>query len=207
MAMPYSLTADGYEIQFGTNHMGHALLTKLLLPTLDATAKLPGADVRIINVASEGHRGAPWGQGIIFDQATLEKRHTFVRYGQSKLANILFTRELSRRYPDIISVAVHPGVIITDLYASVSDWGWFFSWMLVPWKFFAPYLPLHFGDATGGALNQTWAAAGAKREDLENGQYYTPVGHKGSPSARARNDGLAKKLWEWTEGEFKKKGF
>ena len=55
MAVPWSMTEDGYEIQFGTNHMGHALLTKLLMPTMLKTAEEPGSDVRVINLSSEGH--------------------------------------------------------------------------------------------------------------------------------------------------------
>lgn len=206
MMTPYSLTKDGYESQFGTNHMGHALLTKLLLPTLEATSKLPDSDVRIINLSSMGHRFAPRPEGIIFDQPELEKRMTSTRYGQSKLANILFTRELARRYPDIVSVAVHPGVIITDLYASLQA-SWFFRLGLVVYKFLAAYLPGHFRDARGGALCQTWAAAGAKREELVSGEFYVPVGAVGRTSKKAKDDGLAKKLWEWTDGEFEKKGF
>jgi len=64
MVVPYSKTKENYEIQFGTNHMGHALLTKLLLPTLLSTAEKLGSDVRVINLSSEGHYFAP---GIIYD--------------------------------------------------------------------------------------------------------------------------------------------
>lgn len=55
MAVPYSKTKENYEIQFGTNHLGHALVTKLLLPTLLATAEQPGSDVRVLNLSSEAH--------------------------------------------------------------------------------------------------------------------------------------------------------
>ena len=72
MAVPWSMTEDGYEIQFGTCHMGHALFTELLLPTLLKTAEEPGSDVRIINLSSEAHNMAPKG-GIIYEQAELEK--------------------------------------------------------------------------------------------------------------------------------------
>lgn len=109
MAVPWSKTKEGYEIQFGTNHMGHALLTKLLLPTLLKTAEAPNSDVRVINLASEGHMFAP---GIIYDQDALEPYQTFRRYGQSKLANILHARELQRRYPQITATSLHPGVSV-----------------------------------------------------------------------------------------------
>jgi NAD(P)-dependent dehydrogenase (short-subunit alcohol dehydrogenase family) len=68
MAVPPTTTTEGYGIQFGTNHMGHALLTHLLLPTLLVTAKLPGASVRIINLSSEGHNMAPSSSGVAIDQ-------------------------------------------------------------------------------------------------------------------------------------------
>ncbi|KAF2263406.1 oxidoreductase-like protein [Lojkania enalia] len=204
MAMPYSLTKEGYEIQFGTNHMGHALLTKLLLPTMLETTKKPHADVRIINVTSMGHMFAPAG-GILWDQAALEKQSTWRRYGQSKLANILFSKELANRYPEITSVSVHPGVIITDLYASL-QMNWFLRILVALYGYLIPILPGHYADTKGGALNQTWAA-GAKKEELINGQFYVPVGVAKGGSKYAQDAGLAKKLWEWTEGELEKHGF
>jgi NAD(P)-dependent dehydrogenase (short-subunit alcohol dehydrogenase family) len=204
MAMPYSLTKDGYEIQFGTNHVGHALLTKLLLPVLLETAKEPGADVRIINISSIGHLAAPSG-GIIFDQKLLEKHYTWRRYGQAKLANILFTRELASRYPQITSVALHPGVILTDLYASLQGNAFLNFWLAVYGRLFR-FLPGHFKDTAGGALTQTWAAT-IQKEKLQNGGLYGPVGIPMTGSRYARDLGLAKKLWEWTDAEFEKHGY
>lgn len=204
MAVPYSTTKEGYEIQFGTNHVGHALLTKLLMPVLLETAKEPGADVRIVNVSSMGHMMAPSG-GIIFDQQALESYMTARRYGVSKLANILFTRELAARYPQITTVSLHPGVILTDLYATLQK-----NWLLAPLIFIygrmMGFLPGHFPDAAGGALNQTWAATTPK-ENLKNGEYYRPVGVHSFCSSYAKDLGLAKKLWDWTEGEFQKHGY
>lgn len=204
MAVPYSLTSDGYEIQFGTNHVGHALLTKLLLPVMLETAKEPGADVRIVNVSSIGHWAAPSG-GIIFDQKALEKHNTMRRYGQAKLANILFTRELAVRHPEITSVALHPGVILTDLYASMNT-NFILKFLLKAYGAMFPLLPGHFKDTAGGALNQTWAATTPK-EKLKNGGLYFPVGKAASGSGYSRDMGLAKKLWEWTDAEFAKHGY
>lgn len=205
MAVPFSTTTEGYEIQFGTNHMGHALLTKLLLPVLLKTAEQPASDVRILNLSSMGHVMAPRPQGILTDAKALEKRSTLVRYGNSKMANILFTRELAARYPSITSLAIHPGVIITDLYASLKlNFVW--RWLLVLYKALCPVLPGHFRDARGGALNQTWAAV-AKKEELESGAFYQPVGKKGGDIATSRDDGLRKKLWEFTEAEFERLGY
>lgn len=116
MATPASTTAEGYEIQFGTNHLGHALLTKLLLPVLIKTAEEEGSDVRIINLTSGGEAFAPKG-GIAFDElkSDMASHLTLRRYGQSKLANILFTKQLAKRYPMIKSVAIHPGAVNTEL--------------------------------------------------------------------------------------------
>jgi len=102
MACPAALTKEGYETQFGTNHVGHALLTKLLLPTLQRTAKEPGSDVRIINLSSSAHNWAPKG-GLVFDamKTDMQSYSTWARYGQSKVANILFNKELAKRYPSI----------------------------------------------------------------------------------------------------------
>ncbi|KAF8849839.1 NAD(P)-binding protein [Acephala macrosclerotiorum] len=191
MATPAGLTKDGYEIQFGTNHVGHALLTKLLLPTLEKTAEQAGSDVRVIVVSSVGHLGAPWC-GICFDKLKTEMSWTptMVRYGQSKLANILFARGLAKRYPKILAVSVHPGAVSTELYRSV-----FSGWM-------SPLNRLKGGMDTieTGAKNQLWAGT-AKREDVTNGEYYTPVAMSGQGSWKSQDMALAAELWEWTEKE------
>lgn len=203
MATPPATTADGYELQFGTNHVGHALLTKLLLPTLLATAAQPGADVRVVTLSSEGHNLAPTPAGVVLDQHELRQQSPWRRYGQSKLANILFTRQLARRHPAITAVAVHPGVIITGLYQPARDSGPLMraglaAFGLLSW----PFLP----DVPRGTLNQLWACCAARAE-VQSGGYYTPVGRKSAGSAFARDEGLAEKLWEWTEGELERRGF
>jgi NAD(P)-dependent dehydrogenase (short-subunit alcohol dehydrogenase family) len=123
MAKPPQLSTDGYEIQFATNHIGHALIIKTLLPVLVSTAEQPGADVRIVCNTSEGWRGHPKG-GVQFDRLRTVQQFPmlgqWIRYGQSKIANIVYARELARRYPGITSVSIHPGVIATSL---VSDLG------------------------------------------------------------------------------------
>ncbi|KAL3433238.1 hypothetical protein BDV09DRAFT_186837 [Aspergillus tetrazonus] len=124
MAVPPGKTSDGYEVQFGTNHLGHALLIQKCLPLLQQTAALPGADVRVVILTSLGFRMHP-SAGIVFSDLKSEQNFTafgsWIRYGQSKLANILYARELARRYPSITSVSVHPGVVGTGL---VENLGW-----------------------------------------------------------------------------------
>src|SRR5580700_607073 len=113
MAIPYRQTADGFEMQFGTNHLGHFALTGLLLDRLLATE---GA--RVVNVASGAHRIG----SIRFDDLPATRRYgKWTAYGQAKLANQLFTLELDRRATnrgaDLTSVAAHPGYAATNLQA------------------------------------------------------------------------------------------
>jgi NAD(P)-dependent dehydrogenase (short-subunit alcohol dehydrogenase family) len=202
MKQPAVLSSDGYEIQFATNHLGHAMLTQVLLPTLLRTAQEPNSDVRIISLTSLGY-ALHERDGISF--AELDSHSTmsrkllggWVRYGQSKLANILYPAELARRFPDIISVSVHPGVVETPLVhnqswpnralINVSQW-------LTNNKLLEP---------DQGAWNTVWAAAAATKSDLRNGGFYTPIGVEGSESVldkTAKDEKLAAKLYEWTEG-------
>ena len=200
MATPLAETEEGYESQFGTNHLGHALLTKELLPTLLATAKEEGSDVRVVNLTSEGHNLAPRSQGIIFDMEKLKTYGPWARYGQSKLANILFTKELAHKYPSIMTVAVHPGVILTDLYQPYQKGS-----MVLQYGF-KIMNSLFFTDIAGGTLNQLWAAVG-KKSEVVSGNYYTPVARQSAGSSWARKPDLAQELWEWTEKELGSKGY
>lgn len=114
MALPYRKTVDGFEMQLGTNHLGHFALTGLLLERLLAT---PGS--RVVNVSSTAHRIGR----MRFDDLNGERSYAKWRaYGQSKLANLLFTYELQRRLDaagvDVISVACHPGYAATNLQAA-----------------------------------------------------------------------------------------
>ncbi|KAK0611847.1 hypothetical protein B0T14DRAFT_571704 [Immersiella caudata] len=192
MATPTGLTASGYELQFGTNHMGHALLTKLLLPLLLNTAALPSADVRLVVLSSEAHRMLPRG-GIVFDslKTTQDNMYTATRYGQSKTANILFAAEMARRYPQITTVAVHPGAVATNLTMPFS------SSFAIARPFVALYFAIFAVNVEEGARNQLWACVAG----VKNGAYYTPVGRLGTPAKEGRSEELAVKLWEWTEKE------
>lgn len=199
MAVPAGLTKDGYEIQFGTNHMGHALLVKLLTPTLEATAK-KGNHVRIVWDTSLGHRGHPKG-GILFDKLKTEQTDIFpvmgewMRYGQSKLANLLYAREYAKHHPGIVSVSVHPGVSATGLVGGLTFWQKVFVYS-TSWTFMIP--------PEQCAWNQQWAATaplGSGPRQVENGTYYEPVGLKGTLVPAAADDELAAKLWDWTQKE------
>ncbi|KAJ5520456.1 hypothetical protein N7463_000909 [Penicillium fimorum] len=196
MALPPGETEIGHEIQLGTNHTGHFHLTTWLLPILLKTAEEPGSDVRVVTLASVGHNFSPAFEKIL-DQEKLKKVNTIARYGASKAANILFAAELSRRYPSITSVAVHPGIIVTNLYDALNSISPFAA---LGSKF------LRFSGSTvpQGACNTLWAATGAKKEDITNGGYYVPVGILKRRNKWACNEDMGKRLWEWTELELTK---
>lgn len=196
LGAPPGLTADGYEIHFGVNHLGHALLIKLLLPTLLHTANFQ-PDVRVVTTASDGYRFHA-SEGIIFRDlrttqlnlsvlSSLGGKDSWRRYSQSKLANIVYTVELARRYPVIKFVAVHPGVCDT---AMTPGWikGNAISRML--------FVPGGLKTPEEGAYNQLWAATG---KYVVSGGYYEPVGIVGHKTPKSRDDKLRNELWEWTE--------
>ncbi|MDL5201462.1 oxidoreductase [Streptomyces sp. ALI-76-A] len=114
MALPYGTTADGFETQFGVNHLGHFALTGLLLPRLLTT---PGA--RVVNVSSPAHLMAD----IDLTDLNSERRYRrWIAYARSKTANLLFTHELARRLAahgsDVVAAAAHPGYAATNLQAA-----------------------------------------------------------------------------------------
>ena len=196
MALPPSVTKDGYEIQFGTNHVGHALLVKLLLPTLLRTAGRPNSDVRVVVLTSLGFRGHPLC-GIDFPSLRTTRQGMlghWIRYGQSKLANILFASELARRYPSITTASVHPGVINTGLVTSLGFLNSAFVRVTNPFSMSTP---------EQGVYNSLWATT-TKRENIVSGEFYVPVGVPGSHDKESKSEKLAGELWEWTEKELEK---
>jgi NAD(P)-dependent dehydrogenase (short-subunit alcohol dehydrogenase family) len=115
MYTPFEHTDEGFELQFGTNHVGHFLLTCLLVPAL-----LADPPARVVNLSSGGHVGSD----IVWDDPNFERREydKFAAYGQSKTANILFSVELERRLGGrgVHAYAVHPGMISTELARSMT---------------------------------------------------------------------------------------
>ncbi|KAL2843062.1 hypothetical protein BJX68DRAFT_244282 [Aspergillus pseudodeflectus] len=197
MSLPPGETDLGHEIQLGTNHTGHFLLTTLLLPTLLRTAEEePDSDVRVVSLSSIGHNLAP-SFDTILDQERLKRCNTHARYGASKVANILFAAELARRYPSITSVSVHPGLIATDLYGPIGRRN--------PVAALGSRVLGAVGtQVDAGARNQLWAAAGAKKDELVNGAYYVPVGICKGFNRYVRSEEMGRELWEWSEREVRK---
>lgn len=197
MALPYQLTRDGFEMQIGTNHLGHFALTGLLLPLLQAAA----AAARVVTVASIAHRGT---RGLALDdlhwqQAPYKKGEAYAR---SKLANLLFSFELARRLQragsPVISVAAHPGYAATNIVGAVAAESWL----------------KRSGVRIGNALIAQPAQQGcwptlyaAAMPNVQPGSYYGPHGlmqFRGYPvlvkaNANARNETTAAALWGLSE--------
>ncbi|XP_061193157.1 retinol dehydrogenase 12-like [Saccostrea echinata] len=178
MMCPYMKTADGFEIQLGTNHLGHFLLTNLLLDKIKKSAP-----ARIINVSSLAHTFA---DKINFDDINSEKSYSRMQaYAQSKLANILFSRELSRRLKGtgVTVNSLHPGSIVTELGRYIP--GYSFLW---------PLLTLTCKTPREGAQTNIYCAVD---ESLNNvtGKYFSDCAVKGESKA-AQDDEAARRLWE-----------
>ncbi|MDJ0852135.1 MAG: oxidoreductase [Myxococcota bacterium] len=195
MAIPYRRTADGFEMQLGTNHLGHFALTGLLLERLLET---PGA--RVVNVSSMAHR---FGR-IRWNDLQSERSYLgWAAYGQSKLANLLFTHELQRRLAargaDAIAVAAHPGYAATNLQFQEAR----MRGSSTREQFWRVINGLFSQSAEMGALPLLRAAAG---EDVKGGEYYGPNrfenwGHpiRVGTSRSARNEADARRLWQISE--------
>lgn len=164
------ITQDGFEIHFGVNHLGHYLLTDLLAPAMP-----PGA--RVVTVTSAAHHNA---DGVDFEQVRGRTRSLlgWREYAVSKLANVLFNRELARRRPELSANAVHPGLVDTRI---IPRWG-------------RPFIRRRLLTPEQGADTVVWCCL-ADEVAGATGLYYwqrRPV----EPSATGRSDDLAAELWE-----------
>jgi NAD(P)-dependent dehydrogenase (short-subunit alcohol dehydrogenase family) len=191
MAAPRRLTADGFELQLGTNHLGHFLLTTLLLPAMEGRD-----DARVVTVSSNGHK---LGR-INFDNLNGERRYfRWNAYTQSKLANLLFALELDRRLrargSSVKSLAAHPGYSVTNLQSAAAP---AFDRLVMK------VTNLSGQSDEMGALPLLYAAT---EPGLPGGTYIGPDGfaeQRGhpavvQPSAAARNEETARRLWDVSE--------
>ena len=195
MYTPKQVTKDGFEMQFGTNHLGHFALTGLLLDHL-----LPVRGSRVVTVSSMGHRIRA---SIHFDDLQWERHYDRIAaYGQSKLANLLFTYELQRRLSgrpgadrSTIAVAAHPGTSNTELARNLPRNHQGRRRLLGP---------VLFQSAAMGALPTLRAATDPT---VQGGQYYGPDGfaeQRGHPklvnsSAQSHDEDLQRRLWTVSE--------
>jgi len=190
MALPRRVTADGFEMQFGTNHLGHFALTGLLLPAL-----LAAPSPRVTTVTS----GAAWGGRLNFADLQGERRYwKWAAYGQSKLANLVFAKDLGRRVPKILSTSAHPGFASTELQqagprmegSKVRERLWGFA------------NTVFSQSAAAGALPTLYAAVSP---DAEQGACYGPRYQVMGPPTKAvmppkaNRTELADRLWEVSE--------
>lgn len=193
MMVPYGKTKDGFERQFGTNHLGHFALTGLLIDLLSKTA-----DARVVNVSSNGHR---FGKMDFDDLMYEENKYSSIgAYARSKLANLLFTYELQRRFEaqdlDLIAVVAHPGNSDTNLGAHLEEHP--------AYKIMQPIFGRMGQSAAMGALPSIRAAVDP---DVAGAEYFGPEGTiqaKGYPvlvpsSKASHNQSDAQKLWEISE--------
>ncbi|KAI1170016.1 NAD(P)-binding protein [Nemania sp. FL0916] len=193
--VPPLQTSGGYELHFGLNYLGHALLTRLLMPTLQKTAARPNNDnVRIVVISSEGHAVAPKG-GIQYSilKTSCSEMSYAQRYGQSKLALIGLMRELARRYPEIKSAAVHPGRILTGMARSLRKESTLVRLTIPISPFFCVPVPV-------GIRNHLWVAT---NPEMDSGTYYDPVGVPAKTSKTAEDEAMPRELWDWTSNELK----
>jgi len=178
-------TAEGFELHFGVNHLGHFALTMLLLDRLKASGSGAGQGARVVTVSSDAHYGAP---GIDFD-AVRRSTPSFTgqrEYAVSKLCNVLFTQELSRRAGDVSSYALHPGVVASDI------------WRRVPWPARA-IIKRRMLTVEQGAVTSLYCAT-SPAVAAESGLFYDKCAVR-APSKVATPE-LAGLLWkhstEWT---------
>ncbi|KAJ3104092.1 hypothetical protein HDU97_009541 [Phlyctochytrium planicorne] len=203
----FTPSTDGIEMQLHANHFGHFYLTLLLLPILEETSKRSDASVRVVNLSSFGHNFAK-SMGVDFEGYNdPDKYSPFPAYGQSKLSNILFTKELQKRleakgYGNIRCNAVHPGFVSTNLATqSTHSTQYMPAWLVGIVKHL-------WVSAEFGTLSQLYAATSPEIDSKKIvAQYFVPTCVIATPSALATNVELAKNLWDWSEKIIQEKGF
>lgn len=190
------LTADGYDLQFGTNVLGHYYLTELLLPALVEGAKSSSDGVsRVVNVSSGIQY---WGE-LNFDTFadTPQRRKWFGRqyrlYAQSKFANVVYAKELQRRVSkdNIVVTSLNPGNIRSDL------------WQHFPGPLRKLLFATTLHSVQDGALTQLYAGTCPEGKDF-NGQFLIPWARLGLCNPTANDPELGRKLWDWLEAQVHK---
>lgn len=183
MALPKLEKSNGYELQFFTNHIGHFILVTGLLNSLTE-------DGRVVMVSSAAHNAAPKG-GIEFDNLTGEKGYSaWTAYGQSKIANLLFAKELARRFQGSkkTAYAIHPGVIPTNLGRHMNP---------IAMAIFGLSKHLFLKSIEQGSATQCYTSVSS--EVVKNSGSYFADCNVAKPRIDAENSELAKKLWDVSE--------
>jgi len=201
MMCPFSKTVEGLEMQIGTNHFGHALLTKLLVPQLEAAASASG--VATVSVVTSSAHFDSYPEGILPSVDAMNSEATYATakaYGQSKLANVLFAQELAGRLQDkgILVNSAHPGAVDTELgrhiQAVISKFSPYLAEKLLS---LVAEIVWHPRDA---AFTQLFLSVGPSlRKQKITGKYFHPIARQTQPDAHAFNASLQKHLWSLTE--------
>jgi len=182
------LTSDGYDLQFGTNVLGHFYFTKLLLPALlkGAKASLDGK-ARVVNVSSSALYLSKLDYDTFRDSPARVKKGTISLYSQSKFGNTVFAHELARRYGDqgIVSTSLTPGVIDTDLQRHLRGVKAFI-------------VNLTVNPVSKGALTQLYAGTHPDGANL-NGKYLMPFARVTPVRPETLDEETGRKLWDWLE--------
>jgi WW domain-containing oxidoreductase len=196
MACPFGTSKNGIESQMATNHFAHVVLTNKLLPKLIASQPS-----RIVVLSSVAHLFAP-KDGIHFDDLNSEEKYDpWTRYGETKLANLYFTKILQSRLEakgasQVYVNAVHPGVVQTELARNAQKRSWlneaFLNWTRI--------------DSFKGSLTQIFVAGSDTIEKNQvKGKYFVPYCKEAEPSATGKNTEWAQKTWDWTQVVLKDK--
>ncbi|KAK7279926.1 hypothetical protein RJT34_24987 [Clitoria ternatea] len=190
MACPFMLSKDNIELQFATNHIGHFLLTNLLLDTMKKTSRESKKEGRIVNVSSEAHRFT-YREGIRFDKINDQSSYNNWRaYGQSKLANILHANELARRLKedgvDITANSLHPGTIATNLFRYNSAVN----------GLIGAVGRLVLKNVQQGAATTCYVALNPQVKGV-SGKYFSDS-NEAKPTSQGTDFDLAKKLWDFS---------
>ncbi|KAJ4880816.1 NAD(P)-binding Rossmann-fold superfamily protein [Raphanus sativus] len=191
MACPFMLSKDNIELQFATNHLGHFLLTKLLLDTMKNTSRESKREGRIVNLSSEAHRFS-YPEGVRFDKINdVSSYGSIPAYGQSKLCNVLHANELARQLKeDGVNITVnslHPGAIMTSL------WRYFNSYLAGAVSAVARYF---IKTVPQGAATTCYLALNPQVAGV-TGEYFTDC-NVAKPSSLAEDSELAKKVWDFS---------
>ncbi|XP_073130160.1 short-chain dehydrogenase TIC 32, chloroplastic-like [Henckelia pumila] len=197
MATPFKLSKDNIELQFATNHLGHFLLTNLLLDTMKRTAGETKREGRIVYVSSEAHRFS-YREGICFDRLNDQEGYNrWLAYGQSKLANLLHANELARRLKEdgveITVNSLHPGVVTTNLFRHFGVWGGNLG--LVE-GFLGTLGKLVFKNVQQGASTTCYLALHSQLKGT-TGAYFAD-NNMAKANAKAEDTDVAKKLWDFS---------
>ncbi|KAL2840768.1 hypothetical protein BJY01DRAFT_218100 [Aspergillus pseudoustus] len=216
MATPFELTTDGHEAQWQTNYLAHWVLTEHLLPLMLRTARsLPAGSVRIVNLTSSGHLSAP-KNGINFADLSLKESGPWPRYGQSKLANILHSRTLHKKYGpgspsaqngdgEIWVSSVHPGLVGSNLATAVEESGTAMNSVFSVLRMLGMLI-----TADKGSWTSLFCAASKDMKAEESGGYFEIFKRCSEPrwqSSAAKNAELAEKLEEWTAEVMRPEGW